>query len=236
VIGALDEIRDLKTRAKNRRDGRHYSRGVGYLNDAISIARTELDSTTAGELRAQAASELADCYGLLGGIERRWGLDPEYESERDVHLKASVDAYDAGYVFEQNPEYGWPNSYNMINRLVGRLLLRPDRLATTGAPANDADGVDVRAELGQAADVLHEQLRTSRREDYWALADLALVNLLLDRQDPVSAYSRFNAESPPPFAYKSVLDTLGPLAQLAFAPAPKLREAIRHLENRMPTP
>ena len=121
----------------------------------------------------------------------------------------------------------------MINRLVGRLLLRPDLLSTTCGLANTADGVDVRKALDKAADVLREQLTTTRRGDYWALADLALVSLLLGREEPVAAYSRFNAESPPPYAYKSVLDTLRPLAQTSLESAPKLREAVTQLEGRM---
>lgn len=239
MISALDKIRQLKTQAKNRRDLERFDRAAHILEEAISLARTELDNASVLEYQSQLASELADCYGMLGGIHRRWGLGIQDTEERQVHLGMSIDAYDHGYQVEMKPEYKLDNSYNMVNRLVGRLLLKPDVGAAIegDAPTGAAGGtgrevISVRHELEKAADTLGRQLSTTRRRDYWALADLAVTNVLLGKQDPAAAYSRFNAESPPQFAYRSVLDTLRPLSEIRSESSPQLLEAVNLLEHR----
>jgi hypothetical protein len=159
-----DEIRDLKTKAKNRRDLARYSSAVRLTESAIALSRDASEATKAQTYRSQLASELVDIYGLLGGIQRRWGLDSAEARERSEHFQASVDAYDLGYVFESDPTYGLANSYNLLSRLVGRVLLDPSLLSVAvEAPSNGAaSGLNVRAELERAEKIIERQLVTER--------------------------------------------------------------------------
>jgi len=232
----LQTIRYLKTRAKNRRDLGRYESAVKILREeAVPLIQTELASTTLADWKVQLASELSDGFGIMGGIYRRWGLESETEQERILHLGESVNAYEKGYELERNPEYNIANSYNMVNRLVSYILLEPASLsdASTAESSSANISYDVRLELNRAESVVRDQLKEKRRGDIWALADLALISLLLDSSDPITAYADFIAKSPPSFAYESVLSTLRPMAILSLPVGDKLREAVRLLEAEL---
>ncbi len=236
MVGPTEQIRELKTQAKNRRDRglAGYPRAVALLRDAIGIARAALLEATGDDRSTELATELADCYGIIGGIERRWAVDGPGE-EREAHLRESIRAYDAGYELESNPQYRINNSYNLLNRLLVRLLLRPDLFDATDAIdlGEDIALIHFRTALQQAADVITEQLAGPRRGDYWALADLALLQLLLGGTDPAVAYAPFNQLSPPAFAYSSVLAGLRTLADLPMSASRSIREASALLESRL---
>src|SRR5262249_58065661 len=137
---SIGRIRELKTGAKNQRDRgvKGYPRALSILKEATAIAQAELDQSTVAEHRSQLASELSDCYGLVGGVERRWA--EECKGDESVpHLKASIRAYDDGFKFESNPEYGIVDSYNRLNRLLVRLVLRPHALDAVDAVVLDSD-------------------------------------------------------------------------------------------------
>jgi tetratricopeptide (TPR) repeat protein len=228
----LDELRNLKTQAKNRRDLRRYNSAARLLERAIALATTNL---AIGELRGQMAEELADCNGLLGGVQRRWALESDGE-ERSLHLVESIRAYDAAWEFESG-DYGVVNSYGMVNRLVSRLLLTPDSLFAEGLTdfGKNVQPLAMRAQFQEAGQRIEAQLARPRRDDYWAVADLALVNVLLEKQEAVSAYSGFLEKSPPDYAFKSVLDVLRPLAGLKWKLADELMKAVVYLEQRAPS-
>lgn len=218
----LEIIGGLKTDAKYERDNKHYPDAVEHLagdEGAISLLRQEMATQPSVEWKTRLATELADCLGLLGGIQRRWAISVS-EPERSIHLQASVEAYKQGYEIEQDPAYNIVNSYNMVNRLVSYILLEPESLD------------DIEEELTNAKTAITEQLQTKRRGDIWAMADLALVDLLLENDNPESAYANFNAQSPPAFAYESALSTLIPLTDLATHKAARLKKAIALLEAR----
>ena len=232
----IERIRELKTGAKNQRDrgARGYPRALSMLAEAIAIARDDLDTSTGAERRAQLATELSDCFGLVGGVERRWADESEAD-ERKLHLKASILAYDSGFAFESDSQYGIVDSYNRLNRLLVRLLVRPDALAADETVVIDPEipAVNLRREFEKALDFIRKQLTGARRGNYWALADLALVEVLLDRSPAVVAYADFIATSPPDFAYVSALAGLRPLAKLPIPSAPSLAEAVALLEDRL---
>lgn len=229
---ASDEIIALKTQAKNRRDLRRYDRATEILKRAIEIAKSNLPNEG---LRSRMAEELADCYGLLGGVQRRWALESD-GAERRLHLAESIRAYDAAWEYETD-DYGVVNSYGMVNRLVSRVLLNSDSLFTEDV-TDFGEGVAplaMREELEKAAQRIGSQLARPRRDDYWAAADLALVNVLLEKQDPISAYAGFIQKSPPDYAFKSVLDVVRPFAQLKWKLAETFQELTTYLEQRAPT-
>jgi hypothetical protein len=233
---SIQRIRELKTEAKNRRDRglRGYPRAVELLHDAIALGKTQLAGSSAIELQGQLAVELADCHGLLGGVERRWALEGP-QGDRELHLLASISAYDAGFQLEDDERYGIVNSYNRVNRLLVRLVLQPELLDGSGTV--DLGGgtvpLDVRQELAATATAIADQLAGPRRGDHWAMADLALIQVLLDQADPVTAYARFNAASPPDYVYTSVLAGLQPLADLALSSASRIGKAISSLESKL---
>src|SRR5689334_8907171 len=156
----VDQIRKLKTQAKNRRDLRRYDAAVRILRDAIGVADRSLSNS---ELRTQMAEELADCNGLLGGVQRRWALESDGD-ERDARLRDSIRAYDAAWKFESG-DYGVVNSYGMVNRLVSRLLLLPKSLFTEDVTdfGPEIERLAMRVHLKDALDRIEAQLSRPRR-------------------------------------------------------------------------
>ena len=232
----LDRIRSLKTSAKNwRAQGiTYYPRALAALRDAIRIAEGELAPGGTAEQRGQAAAELSDCHGQIGGLERRWGDELGGAHGRE-HLLQALRAYDAAFVFEGDPQYGIVNSYALVNRLVLRLLLAPAALGDRQplALADDIDTLALGPALKAAAATVRRQIAGPRHGDYWALADLAQLELLCGQRTAAAAYAGFLALSPPDFACNSVLAGLQPLATLHIAPAPQLQMAMALVQARL---
>jgi len=234
MTSQLERIRELKTSAKNQRDRgtRGYPRALAALGEAIALAQ-EVVSAPLPEQAAQGAAELSDCHGLTGGIERRWADELQGE-ERASHLLLAVRAYDAGHEFESNPQYGIFNSYNLVNRLIVRLLLAPEALAS-GQPLalEGVVALKLGAEFDRAADIIRDQVAGPRRGDYWAWADLAMIEVMTLRSPPEAAYAQFLGLGPPDFAYVSALAGLRPLAALDIPGASAVRSAVELLEARL---
>jgi hypothetical protein len=233
----IEQIRDLKTGAKNQRDRgieKGYPQALLKLYEAITIARRELAGDAVAETRKTLAAELSDCFGLIGGVERRWA-DETTDGERVEHLQKSIRAYDDGYAYESDEQYGIVNSYNLVNRLVVRILLWPDALAGDSPALSDPEieSLHLPTELDHAAAFIRQQLAGPRRGDFWALADLALLEVLEGRRPAAAAYADFIALSPPDFAYKSALAALRPLAGLPIPTAQALGDAVVLLEERL---
>jgi tetratricopeptide (TPR) repeat protein len=228
----LATIHDLKTKAKNRRDLERYESAVSFLQKALQILEPALASATRTEWKSQLASELADCYGLLGGVYRRWALSSTDVKDQQERMQASFEAYNKGYQeYEAHEEYKISNSYNQLNRLVSYVLCTPNCFAGGASP--NGETLPLKEELEKAGESIRQQLMLERRGDVWALADLALVNLLLDRETPVSAYASFIAASPPDHAYDSALSVLRPLASRGLPMSAKLKDAVGLLESRL---
>ena len=235
VEALLDHARTLKTRVKNLRDRGRYGEAVTIINELIERLEEFRSKCEDPADQAKVVSELSDCCGLLGGVERRWGLAQGDGQARTEHLEELVKAYDKGRELERAMRSTRLDTYNMVNSIIGRILLRPKCLSNSvPSPVGPADVIDVTAELGRIADVLAEQSRADRRGDVWALADLALVKLLLGRDEPVAAYAEFVRQNPPTYAYESALSTLRPLAELDLSVRERLQEAIVHLERCIP--
>jgi hypothetical protein len=231
-----ERIRALKTAAKNQRDRglEGYPRAESLLREAIAIAEAELGSPGVAE-RGVIATELSDCFGLIGGVQRRWA-EETVDSEQKVHLKHSVIAYDAGFGYESsNSKDGPVGSYNLVNRLLVRLFWDPEALAAKREVVVDpgVPALNLADELEKAGAIIRRQLAGPRRGDHWAMADLALIDVLLERGTAASAYAEFIGASPRDFEYESALATVRPLAKLPLASAGVLLEAERLLEDRL---
>lgn len=224
----FEQIVDLKTKAKNRRDLGRYDRAAAFVREAIALAKKDL---AVPALRSKLASELADCYGILGGIERRWALDSNTPVEKRAgHIRESVRAYDQAWALESG-DYGVSSSYGMVNRLVSRILADPQALSG-GHVTELGEGIEaleVRAELENA----RKMIENSKRSDYWAAADLALVKILLGDGDTEGAYAEFILRSPPDYAHNSALDVLRPLSEIGLPVKDALADAVTLLEARL---
>lgn len=230
--GILSQIQTLKTKAKNRRDAERYEQALKFLERAAQLALSHYDSSP-----TTFAPELADIYGMKGGVSRRQADEAAEAGDsqlRREHLRQSRDAYDLGFEYERE-EVGVVNSYNLVNRLVSRILDQPETLE--GAPLQDDEVLLPEAlpgELEAAHREVDSQLAESRRGDAWALADRALLSLLLsDTTTARMAYGPLHSMSPPSYVYDSALSTLRPIAAVASGYRPELQIAVRDLESRL---
>jgi hypothetical protein len=223
MVGDLDRVLALKASAKSSRDDGDWEVAIDDLKDAIQLLddrAIELPS-----MPSWLASELADTYGLIGGIEKRWGLQMDGE-ERQHHLKESVAAYDMGFGYERDLEPSDANTYNRVNRIVGRVLLDAHVLGKDGQAIPD-----IAEDLRMAEEILIEQIGSGRQKDPWAYCDLATVRLLRGKQDALATFRELDRLRPPSFVYESALTTLQPLCKVASDLRPDLVQAVTQLRR-----
>ncbi len=218
----LDQVLALKASAKSARDDSEWKEALSDLNEAINLLRmAEASPISPGWL----VSEFADVYGLMGGVEKRWGLSLS-DQERQRHLKASVEAYDQGFDYEQKLQAGDANTYNRVNRLVGRVLLNAQVLKKDGGAVPEmAD------DLRRAEEIVIQETRTVRQKDPWAYCDLGIIQLLRGEPDALSAFQKLDQLRPPAFVYESTLTTLQPLCEVASELRPDLVQAVAQLQR-----
>ena len=221
----LDRVRALKAAAKTARDNQEWQEAIGYLQDAISLLKARMVDASSPR-PSWLHSELADIYGLLGGIEKRWGLTLDGQ-ERQRHLEASLAAYDEGFEYEEKLQRNEENTYNRVNRLVGRVLLDP------GVLEKDGGGVSgISRELGEAETILTGQIASVRQKDPWAYCDLGTIRLLRGEQDALRTYKNLDRLRPPAFVYENTLSsTLEPLRDVAADRRPDLAQAVDQLRR-----
>jgi hypothetical protein len=221
-------IVSAKASAKNARDEQDWQNAIDILEEwieRVQDAKRQIGPRATGRMEA----ELADLYGLVGGTQRRWGLQLQ-GSERAAHLAASVRAYDEGFAYEKDLNAKDATTYNRINRLTGRVLLNSTALDGSDAGSPDIDLID---ELRQAEEIVTGQLESGRQRDPWALCDLATVRLLRGTPDALATLQKLLDLRPPKFVYESTLDTLEPLAQAAADIRPDLAMAVTQLRRAL---
>jgi hypothetical protein len=219
---ALDRVLALKANAKSARDDGDWPEARAYLGEAIDFMR-ELAASTAPP--RWLSIQFADVYGLIGGIEKRSGL-PLDGQERKRHLTASVEAYDKGFGYEKDLQAADVNTYNRVNRLVGRVLLDPHALEP-GA----ADSAEVADGLEAAEKIVTEEIRSTRRKDPWAYCDLGTIQLLRGEPDALSVFQQLVLMRPQDYVYESALATLEPLCEAASEVRPELVSAVELLKK-----
>lgn len=120
------------------------------------------------------------------------------------------------------------STYNRLNRLIVRLLRDPQILAPVRDVTPDiGKSVDVRLELETLAD----EISGRGIDNPWSALDMALLNILLARQDAATAYAPFERMGAPDFACQSALDVVAPLAELDLPVGPELRCAEQRLRR-----
>lgn len=213
----LDRVRALKEKAKARTASADrkkrlsgvsdYSEAVGVLNEAVGLLLPEVggaDSAATKAARSELAGELADCYGMLGGVQRRAG-----------NLAESVRAYEAGREYEMDDSYDVQNSYNLTNSIAVGILKDPDSLA------------DQRPQLEDAVRVIERQVGGKRRDQWWAWSDLGELRLLCGRAGEArEAYLEFKKRGPGARHFESTISVLRELAEAVVNVDQKIAEDI----------
>jgi hypothetical protein len=194
----VERARKDKSRAMDARDLGDWDEALGILDGArnnltsalADLARQPGDEKT--NLRAFETAikkQLYQLLGSIGGVYRRRARSADRQPE---DLDKAIDFYDEGFVVEQE----FTDSYNLVQRLVTRVLRQP------GAALDDAaavKGVGVRTALRAAQAILKGQTSSSgsRSSDEYAFADLLLVAVLVGDQDWKQAVQDFTRQSSP---------------------------------------
>jgi tetratricopeptide (TPR) repeat protein len=209
-----ERVAAAKEQARLERSVGHHEQAARLLQSAIAELEGALETSQPDE-RKRIAAELADLWGTLGGVYKR-----------QENLAAAARAYDAGFQYESDPRFGVHSTYNTLNRLVVRILMRPQSLASP-SPQDDED---VPQKLRELRPILEDSVAGPRHDDYWAVADLALVDGLLDDDSGAEAAARhFLSLAPPAHALAAFQDTL---ARLANAD-PEYKSALDNLKRRL---
>ena len=166
----FSDVDDLKSNAKSLRDRKQYERANKRLDEAIAL----LQSDEAQGNKEKRLSELADCYGMKGGVFRRW--------ER---LDDAIQMYRTGLDYEEQLGH---DSYNLSNWIALSIAHGKEQPATlSGRIAEGADLVGEQLRLRPSS-----RVRPDRSKQWWAWADFAMFNLLLGRSDQaLDAYGKY---------------------------------------------
>ncbi|MFZ1425434.1 MAG: hypothetical protein WAS21_01540 [Geminicoccaceae bacterium] len=201
----LRKVHELKRNSRQLRDEQKFEEAGEALSEAIRLLEREKnwrdslsdsgdDALPVPQDMHETATQLADCYGSLGGIYRRRGM-----------LREALAQYAHGKELERTDSYRISNSYNLTQWLVVQLL-EPDLMQR---------GVEYFwSELRSAIDVIRRQIATVRSEDAWAYSDLGLLYILSgDEAAARMAWDDMDDLEPIPSVYTSGLAVLEELSK-----------------------
>lgn len=226
----LEQARYLKGSAKTNRDFEDYEEALDELNESTDVLlepRLKNLETKGPEQveqyekwRYELARELADCYGMKGGLYRRKG-----------DLENAEMMYKEGSRYER--DYKIPDSYNRTNAIVLQLLRDPNLHET------------LQAEIREARESVQEQVEGKRRDEWWAWADLGMLYLLEKNHEGTQnlnkacgAYEQFKNKGARKHHFESSISVLQllkeHLEEVNITTASQVQEAIAYLERSLP--
>lgn len=212
--------------------GEHFAMAAETLQEAIDYLRGLGDPDpharpAASESEVEIAAQLADCWGMLGGVYRAEGK-----------LPLAREAYDAGAVYESSRRFGILNTYNQVNRLIVRIMERPELLSPAAPPVTDLPGTPaapMHQLLHQTTEEIERQLREGRMDRPWALADLVMVRLLGGQEGVDQALAALDESSANDFfPYESTLRVIRELAAKRLSVHDRLIALGEQLQRRLP--
>lgn len=154
----LEAIRALKLKATAERNRGRLDRAVQRMDEAIELLNSWLPDPDAPTSQArQLRGELADAWGMKGGLLRRM--------EGPAKSLEALDAYKSGLAFESKDG---TSTYNLMNVIA----------LSIKAGGASPDDPAIRAHLDTASKALAIDTEGSRKDEWWAWADLAQVHLL----------------------------------------------------------
>jgi tetratricopeptide (TPR) repeat protein len=207
MVGSrLDEARGLKKKATALRNRGQYERAQNTLDEAVRLLSTllkerELPVREAKDIRA----ELADTFGMKGGVFRRAG-----------DLSAALAAYQEGRKVE---EIDQESTYNLSN-VIGLTVTQK------GESPNDPI---LRKDLARAIEHIEREIAGPRRDEWWAWSDLGQFYLLNNEPDKArSCYSDGRKQAGPTAEeIKRHVAILEELSERTAATAPEIAANIR---------
>jgi hypothetical protein len=155
---------------------------------------------TWNDLQKEYGLRLYQCLGSLGGTWRD-GAELETDArEKQTCWDRAIGCYDEGYGIESGsdqryPDFQFADSYNLLQRLVVRILREPKCLNDPSVELGK--GLAVPQELARAEQIVAGQLNEVRMNDAWAMADLALLRILRGqpREDAWRQFAESNRSS-----------------------------------------
>jgi tetratricopeptide (TPR) repeat protein len=216
----LKNVKDLMYSAKDNRDFGDLEAGLDDLRQAIDLLIPFYQSAEDSDYKADLQKQIADCYGMMGGIYRR--LASNEGSEK--YLEEAVKMYSLGVEYEDKSN----DSYNLSNSVVIPILIDPRNL--------EKQRVAIRDGLG----IVQAQVAGRRKDQWWAWADLGLFKLLSgDREGALGAYSQFKRLGAREEDYESTTSVLSALweslqkadSPVATSVASLVRDAIQLLQE-----
>jgi tetratricopeptide (TPR) repeat protein len=232
VQNILDEISRIRSEAQDMRNSaceqlakgdadasRSFHNAVEKFQEAVIRLRGELRAS-----RRKYRENSPEVCALLELLSQTYGSQGgTYRDAKD--FQSAIECYDQGYKIELKriTECQHKDSYNLLQRLVVRILLAPNVLSQ-GWDETVHD-VNVRAALDDAMKEIDRQV-SSGRDDSWALADLALVRFL-SGQDAEQVIRDLEERKSGASFYKSTLAVVEALIKEGFGDT-ALRE---RLEN-----
>jgi len=203
VKEVLMQVKRLKDKAKANRDFGDLEEALDHLREATGLLEPHAENT---EYRTKIRQELADCYGMMGGIYRRQGKLEE-----------------AGNKYRRGLHYEDDDSYNLSNSVVIPILIDPLRLESQQTKTRIEDGITI----------VQEQVRGRRKDEWWAWADLGLFNLLQgNKKAALEAYSQFGKVGARPQDYESTILVLNNLLdKLQTAGSPSVKSVAESVED-----
>jgi len=214
MTDVLQQVKDRRASAKSLRDAAMLDADPLALEDA----RAELEKAVAllrpvvpvrGSQVSDADKEFAlrlyQCLGSIGGTWRDAAELALDDAAKDQCWHHSVQYYDEGYAIESGTHdkyanFAFVDSYNLLQRLVVRVLRTPRSL--DDASRELGHGLNVPQELAEAERIVNQQLDGPRKNDAWAMADLALL-LILRGRTREEAWRRFAESNRSQEAYES---------------------------------
>jgi tetratricopeptide (TPR) repeat protein len=187
VTDILRVVQRLQRMAKASVAFEDYGEALESLQQAVDLLDETLrrDGLETDERRALGRT-IADCLGMAGGNSRRLGK-----------LQDAVNFYRRGYGYEADPMYGIVDSYNLTNWIVLRIL------------SGEVEVAELSGDVANGVRVIEEQVGGTRRDQWWAWADLGLVSLLAGDYDRAQrAYERFRSAGARAQDYHSTLAVL----------------------------
>lgn len=157
----LAHVRTVRANAKELRERKQFDSAIAQLEEAIDDLEEMLGTVRQTQDWKQILpilEALSQTYGQLGGTWR---------DARDFSKAAEY--YDKGNAYEEERrrEGGAMDSYNLLQRLVVRLLGNPSLV----------DDAEFAAKLREVRNTIQEQFGYGRN-DSWGIADLALAQIL----------------------------------------------------------
>jgi tetratricopeptide (TPR) repeat protein len=210
----LDEIRSVKLWAIAMRNQGEFDAAMKLLDDARSalermVDDPALDPRSAADIRV----ELADTFGMKGGVYRRQGK-----------LHDAYQEYKRGEQFEKVDQQ---STYNLSNVIA--LGVTEERVSPL-AP-------DMRQSIEQAIAQLVRKTSGTRTDEWWAWSDLGQLYLLYgDAVRAAEAYERARKTGPTAEEYDRHVVMLNKLRTVMSETAPDLVRGIDRMLTELSSP